>query len=382
MRKSTLERPGLAFPRRSVGTMMGAHSAFPTPRFFPRSALRIPHILSFRFSSHFLTPHSEFRTPHFKESGSVLIVTLLVILLLAALTLAFSDETGVELTLSETSRDSEQAYQTARSGVQAAMGLLNADKDKDVDTLKEDWAQPEKIKLSEELTEGSYVTVRITDESAKLNLNTLIKGQGELDELRARQAKKLFRVLGLREELLDPLFDWLDRDDIERINGAESNYYNGLESPYPCANGTLQTLEQLAMVKGYGKGLSTEGGRRVDLTPYVTLYTDGKVNINTAPPEVLQSLSEQMDSAMAKAIADYRRTQDLRDMSDLGKVPGLSANFLANFLAGASSWVTFKSSAMLVESRGTYRDASRTVRAVVARSVDKGTPRLIYWKVE
>ena len=160
-----------------------------------------------------------------------------------------------------------------------------------------------------------------------------------------------------------PLLDWLDRDDIERIHGAESEYYGGLETPYSCANGTLQTLDQLAMVKGYGKGLSTEDGRRVDLTPYVTLYTDGKVNINTAPPEVLQCLSEQLDSAMAKAIADYRKTQEFRSL----RRPGEGAGLNADLLTGVSPWVTFKSSAMSVESRGTYRDASRTVRAVVVR---------------
>jgi len=313
-----------------------------------------------------------------KESGSVLVVTLLVVLLLAALTLAFSDETGVELALSETSRNSEQAYLTARSGVQAAMALLSADRDKDMDNLKEDWLQQEMVTLPEDFMEGSSLTVRVADESAKFNLNTLVNGYGDVEDLRASQAKRLFRVLGVREELLDPLLDWLDGDDIERINGAESQYYSGLDSPCSCANGTLQTLEQLAIIKGYAKGLTAEEGRRVDLTPYVTLYTDGKININTAPPEVLQCLSEKLDSSMANAIADYRRSHDLRTMSDLANVTGLSADLLN----GVSPWVTFKSTTVSVESRGSYRDSSRTVRAVVERSGEKATPRLIYWKVD
>ncbi|RJR50317.1 MAG: general secretion pathway protein GspK [Desulfobacteraceae bacterium] len=313
-----------------------------------------------------------------KESGSVLVVTLLVVLLLAALTLAFSDETGVELALSETSRNTEQAYLTARSGVQEALALMSAESDKDMDTLRDEWLQNEKVTLPDDFMEGSSLTVRVADESGKFNLNTLVDGNGDVDDLRASQARRLFRALGVAEELLEPLLDWLDRDDIERINGAESKYYSGLDTPFSCANGTLQTLGQLAMIKGYDKGLMTEDGRRVDLTPYVTLYTNGKINVNTAPPEVLQCLGEQLDSAMANAIAVYRRSHDLRTMSDLAKVTGLSADLLS----GVSPWVTFKSTTVSVESRGSYRETSRTVRAVVERSGEKATPRLIYWKVD
>ena len=145
------------------------------------SHLRVSRFLSpFRFPLSAFLLTSAFRLPpsaFLRNRVPFSIVTLLVVLLLAALTLAFSDETGVELTLSGTSRDSEQAYQTARSGVQAAMALMNADKDKEVDTLKEDWSQPEKITLSEDLMEGSSVAVRIADESGKLNLNTLVNSQ-------------------------------------------------------------------------------------------------------------------------------------------------------------------------------------------------------------
>lgn len=312
-----------------------------------------------------------------RERGSVLVVTLMVVLLLAAIVMAFSDETGIELSICGYSRDGEQAYQTARSGIQAALAVINGDQSREVDTLKEEWHRVETGSLSKEFMEGSTLAVRIEDESGKLNLNTLVENEGGIQEIRERQAKRLFSVLGLHEEELDPLLDWLDHDSIERIHGAESEYYRNLEYPYPCANGTLQTLDQLSMVKGFG-GLRTEGGRVVDLSPFVTLYTDGKININTASAEVLQCMSEQLDGSMAQAIVTFRKTEEFQSVNDLMKVPG----FREEFLSGVSPFLTVKSSAMSVESIGSYREAVCTVRAVVVRNSDKEPTDIIYWKVE
>lgn len=313
-----------------------------------------------------------------REKGSVLVVTLLVVFLLAAVVLSFSDETSVEMSLSGYSRDSEQAYQTARSGIQAALAVINGDKNREVDTLNEEWAEVEKLPLSQEIMEGASVAVKVSDESGKLNLNILVDAKGGVQEVQTLQMKRLFRILGLQEDDVDPLLDWLDQDDIERIHGAESNYYNGLEYPYASANGTLQTLDQLRMIKGFGQGSSAKDGRVLDLSSFVTLYTDGKININTAPSEVLQCLSEKLDVSMAKAIIDFRKTQEFKSVNDLARVPGLKEDFLN----GVSPWLTVKSSAMSLESAGTYRDALCTVRAVVVRIADGDRHDLLYWQVK
>src|SRR5207248_10535869 len=43
---------------------------------------------------------------------------------------------------------------------------------------------------------------------------------------------------------------WLDPDDDPRASGAESSYYSGLNPPYKCKNGPLDSLEELLFVSG------------------------------------------------------------------------------------------------------------------------------------
>ena len=312
-----------------------------------------------------------------RDAGSVLVVTLLVSMLLASLTITFSEETGVELSLSGFFRDSSTASQAARSGVQAVLAAMSEDKDREVDTLRDDWAMVGTASLPLEPMQEVSVTVKVTDESGKLNLNRLLNDKGEVDEDRARQLRRLFRILGLPEEKAEPLLDWLDGDGIERMNGAESGYYRGLEPAYACPNGEFQTLEQLHLVKGLGQQDLDEIQFGRNLRAFFTLHSDGKININTAPPEVLQSLSDRMDASAAEAIVEYRKTQEFRQVNDLSKVPGMTQGVLT----GTSQWLTVKSSALCIEGQGTYRDATCSVLAIAAREKDSARTRLLYWQM-
>ncbi|PKN63713.1 MAG: hypothetical protein CVU57_18385 [Deltaproteobacteria bacterium HGW-Deltaproteobacteria-15] len=310
-----------------------------------------------------------------RESGSVLVVTVLVTLLLAALILSFSDETDVELSLSGFFRDNDHAYRSARSGVQAALAALHEEREKDA---KENRAELSTAAMDIQLGEERSVSVKTADESGKVNLNFLVNAGGEVDEDRVSQIKRLFRIIGLGEERVDALLDWLDQDDIERMHGAEANYYRTLEQPYGCANGSFQTPAQFHLVKGFSEKDLSEVGVPKDPAHYLTIYSDGKININTASAEVLQSLSERLDVSAAEAILDYRKAKEFQNITDLGNVPGLSSEVLS----GVTGWLTVKSSAVSIEARGTYREASSTVQAVALLKEDAAQPRLIHWEVK
>ena len=85
----------------------------------------------------------------------------------------------------------------------------------------------------------------ITDESAKLNINTAT-GQ----QLR-RLIEKIATQEMIVEELVDALLDWRDQDDTPREFGAESQYYAVLDTPYRPKNGPFDTVEELLMVRGF-----------------------------------------------------------------------------------------------------------------------------------
>ncbi len=61
----------------------------------------------------------------------------------------------------------------------------------------------------------------------------------------------LMALPGMTEDVADAILDWLDEDDEMRPYGAESgDYYNTLATPYSAANGPLQSVEELLLVRG------------------------------------------------------------------------------------------------------------------------------------
>lgn len=306
-----------------------------------------------------------------KRRGSVLIITLVIIMSLAGLTMDLSDESGISLTFCSISRDVYLARQAARAGVQAALDRLFLDPDKEVDSLEEEWALFGPVPLPEALPEGMAVSGRISDESGKLNLNTLLDSKGGIDERGKARLTRLFRALEVGEQKADPILDWLDRDEIERMDGAESYYYQGLEEPHVCANGPFLTTSQIMLVKGIAEAFS---GR--DLQDYVTIHSDGKININTASAEVLQTLSEQFDQNVAEAVVAHRKTSVFHRPEDLKRVPGVNDGLYS----GVSGWVTVRSSAFSIEMESSCSGVSAAVRAVAARERDK--MKILYWRAQ
>jgi general secretion pathway protein K len=307
------------------------------------------------------------------DRGTALVLTLLIIATLAGLTIGFAGESGVELTLAGYTRDSYRAYLVARSGINEAMALLAADQDLEMDSYNENWHQLETLSVLQGLgEEGISLSGGVVDESGKINVNLLRNEAGEIDERREEQLRRLFRVLGLKEEMVNPLLDWLDADDVERQDGAEAYWYQNLEEPYPCANGPFLTPGQIFLVKGMRQAERFEGKRLLD---YLTIYSDGKVNVNTASKEVLECLSESIDGAIAEAIIEYRKEENFTSINDLRKVPGMSDEVFAEI----RDWITVKSSSFSIEFNVNCNGATSVVKTFVVR--EGGKTRPIYWQV-
>jgi hypothetical protein len=60
----------------------------------------------------------------------------------------------------------------------------------------------------------------------------------------------LMGLPAMTEDVADAILDWLDEDDDPREFGCEVEYYSQLPTPYQPANGPLQSVEQLLLVRG------------------------------------------------------------------------------------------------------------------------------------
>lgn len=86
------------------------------------------------------------------------------------------------------------------------------------------------------------------------------------------------------DSLLDALRDWTDPDDEPRALGAEAARYAAAGSPFRPPNRPLRSLDDLPRIVGFTDSVS------LILAPFVTLWGDGRINVNTAPRQVLAAV--------------------------------------------------------------------------------------------
>jgi general secretion pathway protein K len=304
------------------------------------------------------------------ERGFALVITLIITALLVALTAEFIDEVYVDTTLGHNFVAGQQASILASSGVDGGIRLLQFTLPlQTYSSLLDRWAKPLKID-----DEQGNLFITIEDESGKLNLNAIAGPNGVYSDAYYPIAVRLLKKLELSPDLCDALADWIGNNEMPHPAGAKSSYYNNLKPPYAAKNAQLETLEELALVKGFsGKVLEK-------LRPFVTVYPDqpnasGLININTASQEVIAALEDMTDDLTARVL-EYRKTTPFKDKSDIVKVAGMQT--IGQKL---QTIITAKGTVYRIRSVASVRETSRTVEAVVR--ITGSAPKaytILYWR--
>ena len=251
------------------------------------------------------------------ERGVALLLALLVLALLVALILEFDSDARREYRDAAAFRDNFKATVLTRAAVQAARAVLQQDllKDKQTgqfyDAPTDLWAFPiEKYAIGDGL-----MTAQIEDERGKLNLNDLANVDPNARKAKVLRVKRLFNLLQINPDLVDAIVDWVDADDIPEAAGAESVYYQSLRPAYRAANGPLQTLREIRLIKGMTPEIIDK------LLQYVTVYPqdgESRININTADFMVLQALDPRITQSMAGEIIQSRPFKTIQDLDRVG----------------------------------------------------------------
>ncbi|MCB1154327.1 type II secretion system minor pseudopilin GspK, partial [bacterium] len=245
-----------------------------------------------------------------RKRGIALLIVLLVTAILSVVVLDFAHSTRINLYIASNIADGLKAYYLAKSGLQVAQGALLDDvqKKRKVDHLGEDWNSPLFSYIP--LSDNETISVTVTDESSKFNLNQLVGRSGTP----RRFEGDWFRNLLALQQIDDPdvvaaIIDWLDSDEEVLGGGGMEDQVYGYSSAQPQAyksrNGRLLTLAELRLVKG----VTDEIYRK--LTETCTIFADRKLNMNTIDQRVLQAmimaLDEKADAAgEAQKIVSWR----------------------------------------------------------------------------
>ncbi len=427
------------------------------------------------------------------ESGVILILALFIITLLTVLVLEFSYTTRVEYHISTGIRDELLALNIAKAGVYETIALLRANRLKDIEEAEEnegdesEETKKEKEKGSEEdaaeaakqieypdhygedwaqelymtsFGEG-FLSLKVIDESGKININRLIKEQKDVTAEKTKEAKekekekekegkkdegkeeevekvklprkwgqkdedkeegeegeeeedeyeeparyvvdrnvekviiRLIETLDVRsvdpEEVTASIIDWMDSND---EGDWEDQEYGKDDKTSPPKNAPLDVLSELLMIKGvtgdlyYGpkqsdtidleKLMERRVKRRrtgIGLRDCLTVYSETKININTAPPEVIAALLEEENESLVKEIVNYTRKGYFEDLKQFEEEIGehIPASLTAKIGVGSDSFQ--------IISEGQVNDVKKQIRAYVFLDKDANA-KILYWRVE
>ena len=192
------------------------------------------------------------------EKGTVLLTTLLIMTMMAALTIALMDDirVAVKRTINV------QAYSQADWQARGAEDFVSAYLQNDFQAL-EPVVKAGLLQSREPLvlpTPDGVITVTLKDASHCFNLNALVNAEGAVEDNARLEFGRLAELLGVptgqATVLSNVLKDWQDSDQqISPGGGAEDNSYLLQNPPYRTADTALRSPDEMRSLQGMDENL-------------------------------------------------------------------------------------------------------------------------------
>lgn len=246
----------------------------------------------------------------FNQSGVALVTVLLVVAAVGILTASMTYELQIDIQRTAALKRGVQTDHYAYGLEEWARVILKQDHEKtgQLDSNQEVWAQSVP---PIDLPEGR-LTGRMSDLDGRFNLNNLFAG-GRQQSLQVTRFKRLLTLLGLEETLAESVMDWQDSDIAPQQGGAEDPAYLRRSPAYRAANQGFRHVSELRLVNGFDED------RYQRIRPHVAALpiADGPtaINVNTATPEVLQSIHPAITPTLATRLhrdgfAEYKNLSE------------------------------------------------------------------------
>jgi len=287
--------------------------------------------------------------PNNLRKGVVLVAVLVVVVLLSLAAYQYSELMNAEAKASDNALRSAQARAAASSGIMYAAALLS-DPTNFTSVLNSNPYNNQQVFHQQIIQANDQPRMQcrfsllapldpadpgvtgtqpysfgVTDETGKINLNTLM----QVDPSGQTLFNMLMLLPNMTEDIANAILDWMDPDDTPRSGGAESDYYAGLTPSYYAKNAPLDSLEELLSVQGvtwqllFGNDRNRNG--TLDLpdeddgtgqydpgwSAYLTIYSRElnlssqgipRINVNMSD---LDSLYDQLSTVLGPDLATY-----------------------------------------------------------------------------
>ena len=238
-----------------------------------------------------------------RKSGYILLITVIITMVITTVVLACSQT--IRLTNRQLSGRIEisKTERAAKSAVNFALGILN--KNTDITNIK---------KITTEF-DGCDCEINIICDNGKFNINNLVKTNDNPNQLYIDLMANLvagYNAGNSREKIqlnmIPAMIDAVDENDdvfTDKIQGragtgAEKRYYQNLNMP-ECKNQKLNSLAEAFYVKDF---IAENGNDQ--FRPFIDCLTTkniDKIDINSAPAEVILALSKKLNYKKAESLA-------------------------------------------------------------------------------
>ena len=279
------------------------------------------------------------------QKGLALVIVLLIMAIMTAMVVEFASATYTANASLYNWRGAQTLSLAARSGINLAIKMASDNYGHYSYTYPGTYVVPVPNVLDN--FEGQLV-VKVEDENAKFNLNSLVLPNGTLNMTAYESFKIMLASLGLSEQIADKIADWINR-----------NRKAGLDiSGTSAKNAYMNSVDELWLI--------ADSQACQKMIPLVTVYGVGAVygniiNINTASVPVLMALDDTMTSTLAERIVSYRSIEPFKNASDIVKVAGFEGS-LGQSLIGR---IAVKASNFRITSEASQGRLKRVIECVV-----------------
>ncbi len=303
------------------------------------------------------------------QNGIALMMVIWVLAILMVIVLSFSFMARTETLSTLTFKEGIEEKFLAEAGIERAIMEIHYRALYKNQTVilegKEVW-KTDGTPYTNQIGDG-YYTVSITDESGKIDINKVSDSV----------LRNFFINYGISPEeadsLVDCIMDWKDRDDLYRLNGAESDYYMSLPKPYRAKDAPFDTLEELLLVKGMNYDILYGNKEKKGIINFLTVHSKtNRININAAPFEVLMAIPG-MTPEIAEMIIEYRKENEIKNLSEVG-ISADANSLMAPYISTAGS------SIFTIDAKGSKTNVGKgyRIRTTISISGEKIFSYLYY----
>ncbi len=318
------------------------------------------------------------------RNGSAFLYVLLILMLLSSIILAFLSNTLHYIKYASNYKYKNKSYYIAKSGVELATFFISqygANPAAYQNLLNKTAPYQNGFPIL-----GGYIKMQIVNNDSKFNINQLIFSDNQINETEYAELQRLFYILGIPENVLENIVAFMQKNQLNyeqlelKFNtggrglsgsgengGADGNSGSTFKSYFapvspnsniPILNGEYKNpflnIRDLMLV------YNMRYKYYYILKHFLTCNSSGLIDINTAPYQVIESLSPMISESSAQELTNYRTLNPLTSVSALSGVPGFNSSILQSII----NRIEITSDFYLIKSYGRYKSGRTRIKSL------------------